>query len=242
MKKPLLIFMSLLILLGFAATYALAADTNVEISFKIGDSTLKVNGEDLTVETPYVVDGVTLVPLRVITESFGAEVTWHEETQEIDVDYEDVNIKLAIGSKDVYTNGMRSELLAAPELINGVTMLPLRFITENFGADVSYDEQTKAVLVTRDYVESNSIKDYASILKHSEKEYLGDSYYGWSMKRTSKLKMQSRSFDGRETFFEGENLMTRLAISNVGKDEVTLDSLLEDARTVSQAMSVINDC
>ena len=33
--------------------------------------------------------------------------------------------------------------------------------------------------------------------------------------------------------------MTRLTISNVGKDEVTLDSLLEDARTVSQAMSVI---
>ena len=51
------------------------ADLNkISIAFRIGDSTLKVNGSDVTVTTPYESNGTTLVPLRVITEAFGAEV------------------------------------------------------------------------------------------------------------------------------------------------------------------------
>lgn len=54
MKKFLSVLVSALLSVGSAASYVQAADGNVEISFKIGDSTLKVNGEDLTVETPYI--------------------------------------------------------------------------------------------------------------------------------------------------------------------------------------------
>ena len=57
------------------STLAFAAEENskVEISFKVGDSILSINGAKTEVETPYIAGaGTTLVPLRVITESFAA--------------------------------------------------------------------------------------------------------------------------------------------------------------------------
>lgn len=54
----------------------------VEISFKIGDDTLTINGQSVKTEKPYVYGvGVTLVPVRVITESFGAMVDWKRKVK-----------------------------------------------------------------------------------------------------------------------------------------------------------------
>ena len=62
-----------------AAPFAPENDENtndkVEIAFNVGDSILKINGIETEVETPYVTENnTTLVPLRVITEAFGAKV------------------------------------------------------------------------------------------------------------------------------------------------------------------------
>ena len=58
-----------------------------------------VNGNELEVTAPYVVgDGTTLVPVRVITEAFGAEVGWDGDTKTVSLSYPDVTISLTIGS------------------------------------------------------------------------------------------------------------------------------------------------
>lgn len=60
----------------------------VEIAFNVGDSILKINGIETEVETPYVTENnTTLVPLRVITEAFGAKVDWDGDTQKITLTY-----------------------------------------------------------------------------------------------------------------------------------------------------------
>ena len=129
----------------------------VEISFSVGDETLTINGADLTVEKPYIAgDGVTLVPVRVITEAFGAKVGWDGNTRTVTVTYPDVQIVLQIGNKSVKVNRMDETLLAAPELtLNGFTMVPLRFISEKFGAVVDYDEATRLITVTKDRSNQN---------------------------------------------------------------------------------------
>ncbi len=67
--------------LAQAADADAAADGKVEISFKVGDSILNINGVPTEVETPYVAgEGTTLVPLRVITEDLGAKVDWEDAT------------------------------------------------------------------------------------------------------------------------------------------------------------------
>ena len=67
MLVALLVFVSL-----FSSFGVYAQSEKVEIKFTVGESTLVINGQNVEVEKPYVVGvGVTLVPVRVITEAFG---------------------------------------------------------------------------------------------------------------------------------------------------------------------------
>lgn len=202
----LLVFAMLFVSIPVMAEGEAQIPERVEISFRVGDETLMINGSAVTVEKPYVVGvGVTLVPLRVITEAFGATVEWIAETKSIKLTYPDVNILLQIDNPIAEVNGIAQELLSAPELTpTGFTMVPLRFISETFGADVSYDDATKSIVVVKESVQSEGETVSGGI---SEK-YIGDSYYGWSMENSSELVMGNRSFDGSETEFAyGENVI-----------------------------------
>ena len=119
---------------------------NVEISFCIGDSILSINGNKVEVEAPYIAgEGVTLVPVRVISEAFGAEVNWDGETKTVTISHNDNNISVQIDNNTAHVNGENKTLEEAPELTeNGITMLPLRFISEELGATVGYEHETQA--------------------------------------------------------------------------------------------------
>jgi len=174
-----------------------STNERVEISFRVGESVLKINGADVEVATPYVVgEGVTLVPLRVITEAFGATVGWDGDTQTVTLDYPNVNIILQIGNPIAEVNGKAQTLLAAPELPESSTMVPLRFISETFGATVSYDEATEAILVVK---EADSEGD--TVVGAITTARIGDSYYGWSMENPTTMTMTERRFDGLYTTF-----------------------------------------
>lgn len=127
------------------------AAEKVTISFNVGSSIVNINGEDVEVEKPYIVgEGVTLVPIRVISESFGAEVNWDGDTKTVTVVDGDTTIVVTVGSKTATVNGEEKELEEAPELTeNGFTMIPLRFISENLGAEVGYVHETQAITVEK---------------------------------------------------------------------------------------------
>lgn len=196
--KKIICVITALMCLCMSVNFAYASEETVSISFRVGDSVLSINGVDTTVETPYVVgDGVTLVPLRVITEAFGAKVDWIADTKTITLEYPDVNIIIQIGNKVAEVNGKAETLLAAPELTSsGFTMVPLRFISENFGADVSYDEATAAILVEKKVSAGSS-----TVVGTIDSNYIGDSYYGWTMENPKDMVMEDRSFDGLYTCF-----------------------------------------
>ena len=217
-----LLLAGMMLLSCFAAVQAEESKAElqkVEITFSIGDSQISVNGEMVEYVAPYVVNDTTLVPVRLITESFGADVGWNEELQQATVTYGGVEIILTIGSKVAQVNGDDVELLTAPEVTNDRTMLPLRFITETFGADVGWEEETQRVTVVKEITNSNSIKDYAMILKRSHKEYVGDSYSDWSIKRTSEYQLSDRSFDGYENYFVSGSREASFAVGFFEKEE-----------------------
>ncbi len=205
MKRVLSAILSFVLGMSSFMTAALAEEEiseRVEISFKVGDSVLMINGEATEVETPYIAgEGTTLVPLRVITEAFGAEVTWVDETKEIYLEYPDVSIVLQIGNSEAKVNSHTETLPEAPALSpNGVTMVPLRFISETFGAEVGYDEKTAAITVVK---EAAGEGDTMSAMNDMPR--VGDSYYGWSMNTPKAMYMDEREFDGTYTEFVDEN-------------------------------------
>lgn len=212
-------------------------ETKITISFRIGDSTLKINGENVTVTTPFEENGTTLVPLRVITEAFGAAVDWNDAEQSVTLTCDGNTIKLWIDSADVQINGEKAILPMDPRLVNDTTMVPLRFISENFGADVSYDEKTESVLVEKTVIEDLAVDDYSSILHNSDKEYVGDSYYGWKMKSLKELNVASRSFDGRTTGFtgQGESVLI-ISIESIG--DMDKDTIFSAAKKAVDGITV----
>lgn len=235
MKKILALLLCLAMSFSLIASFAEEEkDTSkIEISFKVGDSTLLINGKEVTVETPYIAgEGTTLVPLRVITEAFGAEVLWEGETKTITLNYPDVTIILQIDNRIAKVNDHTEELPVAPTLsASGVTMVPLRFISETFGAEVGYNEG--AITVTKS---ADDFGTTVSVL--TQKEKIGDSYYGWTMNTPKNLTLSYKSFDGRELVFSGDTTEVELDIYD-NPEDFSIESDFIDIKSSASSMGAL---
>jgi hypothetical protein len=110
---------------------------------------VQVNGKVLTFEqAPVLKNNRTLVPLRTIFEALGVEVKWEPKTRSVIAKKEKNSISLKIGSKKALLNQKEIILDTEAQLINGKTMVPLRFIGESLGTTVKWDEKTKTVFIT----------------------------------------------------------------------------------------------
>ncbi|MCX6083415.1 MAG: stalk domain-containing protein [Caldiserica bacterium] len=119
------------------------------IRLTAGVSIAMVGDEQRTLDAPpMIVNGVTFVPLRFIGEALGADVTWNDALRVVFLARGPSRVQLSIGSKLAIIDGRITQLLEAPRIQNGRTMVPLRFISEAFGADVTWDQATKAVTVS----------------------------------------------------------------------------------------------
>ncbi len=232
MKKKIVSALTALSLMGGYAAMAEGND-KVEITFRVGDSVLTVNGAPLEVTAPYIVgEGTTLVPVRVITEAFGAEVVWDGTDQSVSLKYPEVDITIKIGSKSAIVNTHTEELAEAPQLYMDTTMVPLRFISETFGATVNWDNGL--ITVTKEAMTTGTTVEGAT-----DMEYIGDSYYGWSMKNPKKLQMDEREFDGRYTSFSDESGESTIAVSLTEREEeIDIDTEFNDLKEILDGMTL----
>ena len=63
---------------------------------------------------------------------------------------------MSIGNEQINVNGKTSFIDSSPKIINGTTMVPIRAISELFGAKVDWDNATKTVLIS---TAENSVND-----------------------------------------------------------------------------------
>lgn len=109
---------------------------------------LKVNDKLLECEVPPIVfNDYSVVPARDVFEELGAEVLWEAKTQTVTVNYESTKIKLVINEKTATKNGKKEVMPIASKLINGKTMIPVRYVGESLGFDVGFDSDTDTVWV-----------------------------------------------------------------------------------------------
>ncbi len=121
---------------------------NVSIKLQIKNKNAIVNGTVVSLDAPPIIkSNRTLIPLRFISESFGAIVQWDPVLKIVDIQFNDTSIKLQIGVGYASVNGKKIALDTVPEIINGRTMIPLRFIVETFGASVNWDKTTKTITI-----------------------------------------------------------------------------------------------
>ena len=120
------------------------------------DVTIMVNGEKLVTETPAVIENErTLVPLRAVSDALGCDVSWDGETRGVTVTDGESLFFTWIGRDHAFeTTSTELEntviLDTPPMIINDFTMVPVRAVSEIFGAEVGYDAATSTVLITYD--------------------------------------------------------------------------------------------
>lgn len=102
--------------------------------------------------SPYYSDSTTMVPVRAILEPFDANLEWFKGGV-INIYNGNTTIMIQLGSRTALVNGEKVTLPAAPETSGTRTMVPLRFISENFGFNVQWIKSTSEIII------SNSLKD-----------------------------------------------------------------------------------
>ena len=104
-----------------------------------------VDGQQVNFDTQPIVDTAanrTLVPFRQIFEALGAEVRYDSITNSVFGKKDNLTIELPINEKVAYKNNELITLDAASRIVNGRTMVPLRFISETLGCTVEAQNTT----------------------------------------------------------------------------------------------------
>ena len=113
------------------------------VKMQIDSKNLSVNGVVYEKDAaPVIRNDRTLVPIRFITESLGGKVDWNGITKTVTLTIDGREIKMTIG-KTLEKYGV------APVIIDGRTFVPVRFVADELGANVAWDDATKTVTITK---------------------------------------------------------------------------------------------
>ena len=110
---------------------------------------VELNGTPMVFDVqPTLINDTTMLPLRAVSDSLGANLTWNEEYSSIVLEKDGKSITLQLGNKKLVKDGEIIELATAPVLVAGRTLVPLRAIAESFDIDVEWNEEENLVSLT----------------------------------------------------------------------------------------------
>lgn len=100
--------------------------------------------------SPYILPkvNVTMVPTRIISEGLGASVAWNQKSKTVTVEMDGSSLQLTSGSKTALVNGSSVALDASVEIKSGRVMVPLRFVSENLGVQVEWNQAAQLISLT----------------------------------------------------------------------------------------------
>jgi hypothetical protein len=123
------------------------------IKLKVGDSKIDVNGSVKEIDDsgtkPQIIDGRTLLPIRAVIEALGGTIDWQASEKKITIDLSGSKVEMWISKPGVNVNGSSKTIDVPPQIINGRTFVPVRFVTENSGCSVNWDAATKTVTISK---------------------------------------------------------------------------------------------
>lgn len=179
MKKRLALLLAVAIMVSaFCMTGAAAADTSTTADIGSSVLTVKYNGEAVTFPDaqPFVDENSrTLIPVRFVAETMGADVSWNQETQTAVIEQNSVTVTVPIGSdtitvtQDGGTTAVKMDTAAI--IREERTYVPIRYVAEALGAWVSYSDLFTTVQIYRDVLDPADITRLHSYYDMSSGEY-----------------------------------------------------------------------
>jgi hypothetical protein len=189
LKKWALVLPLSLSLLFSGTSYANSTDTQSIIVI--------VNDHVLNFDVKPINDQETVfVPVRLIVEELGGKITTWKDNK-ISLSKGTTTITLNIGSTTVYINHEQFSLKAAPKLINGRTLVPLRFVSEALGASVNY-ESHRVLISTDDSTQSPAISGNSIGNLNNWGRYATDKEWIYFNNQSDSGRLYKEKIDGSE--------------------------------------------
>ncbi len=170
MKKTV-IFLVFLFLVGIVITGSVQASLDMD---KYG-ITIVVEGKVVDGESVLKYPGTTMVPVRPIFEAMGLSVDWKED-ESIEILGDGISLIMYLNSNLAYVNGELKDVdpygsKILPQIINGRTMVPARFVTKTFGYIIEFNGSVDIIFISREKMDQRDrILIEISIEKQREEE------------------------------------------------------------------------
>ncbi|MDD5945119.1 MAG: stalk domain-containing protein [Clostridia bacterium] len=121
--------------------FVIEKDGLITITLQIGNTDVILNNNNTKLDAPPIISQErTLLPVRFIAESLGAQVGWDEGTRTVSIEKDGKILSMQI-DKEIEGFG------AAPIISNNRTMVPARYISEQFGANVLWVPSTQTISI-----------------------------------------------------------------------------------------------
>lgn len=115
----------------------------------VGEARALVNGEEVTLDVPaQILSDRAMVPLRFAGTSLGADIDYDPGPRQVTATLGRRVVRLWVDEPEAEIDGLPRPIEAPPVIRGGRTLVPVRFLSEAFGAVVEYDDVTRRVSVT----------------------------------------------------------------------------------------------
>lgn len=109
-----------------------------------------IDGSPLAFDVPpQMINGRTMVPLRVIFEAMGAGIEWNSSTQTVTATKDGTVVILTVGNTSPKVNGKAVSIDQPGIIVDGRTLAPLRFVAEAFGGSVNWVAAENTAYITK---------------------------------------------------------------------------------------------
>lgn len=170
------------------------------------DVSVIVNGGQIAFDVPpQIFDGTTMLPVRLALEPLGAEFDWNGQDQTVTIRANGKIIVLTIGAENALVDGAAKPLAKPAMLIDGRTLIPIRFVAEELSYTVDWDGGTRTVFISsKDKQEDAGFVERVLELVNEERAKEGAKPLALDQDLCAVAKMHSEDMIARD-FFSHEN-------------------------------------
>ncbi len=120
---------------------------------------IEVNGTKIYTDSkPFIKTGSVYVPIRAVSESLGLSCFWDDDSRFALIEDDYTSLRFLPDDNLCYVNGKKQ--VVKSYIRDGRIFVPVRFVSENYNSEVSWDDEYYRVLIEKDGIKvPSSLRD-----------------------------------------------------------------------------------